>query len=308
MKKFLLLAVLLTAPLALMAQEETPKDTIPNGWTRAGEISLLFNQAAFNHEWKGGGSSNYSGNINLSYDFNYKHDELVWNNRLLGQYGITKNKDDKYARKTNDRLELNSILGRQMKETNWYYSLFLNFKTQFAKGYKFDDDLEPDNKDYRTERTHFLSPANIQFGPGILWKKSDNLYVNISPATAKVILVDKDFTRVDTSIPGALEAYDEDKYYGVEANKTTRFEFGASLSAYTKFNIMTNISAENILNLYSNYLEDPQNIDIDYTLNVVMKVNKYISTNVTFQAIYDDNAVHGFQIREALGIGVTYGF
>jgi hypothetical protein len=71
---------------------------------------------------------------------------------------------------------------------------------------------------------------------------------------------------------------------------------------------MANISAENILNLYSNYLEDPQNVDIDYTFNLVMKVNKYISTNVTFQAIYDDNAVQGFQIREALGVGLTYGF
>ena len=71
---------------------------------------------------------------------------------------------------------------------------------------------------------------------------------------------------------------------------------------------MANVSVENILNLYSNYLEDPQNVDIDYTLNLVMKVNKYISSNVTFQAIYDDNAVQGFQIREALGVGLTYGF
>jgi hypothetical protein len=308
MRKFLLLAVLFIAPLALIAQEKTPKDTLPNGWTRAGNISLLFNQAAFNAEWTGGGTSNYSGNLSLTYDFNYKHDKLSWNNRLIGEYGLTKNKDDKYSRKTNDRLELNSILGQQLKESNWYYSLFLNFKTQFAKGYAFNADLNPEDEGYRTETTHILSPAYIQFGPGMLWKKSDNLYVNISPATAKVILVDKDFTAVNEAIPGALDAYNENKYFGVDANKSSRFEFGASLSAYAKLELMENITMENILNLYSNYLEDPQNVDIDYTMNMVFKVNKYISANATLQAIYDDNAVQGFQIREALGIGVTYGF
>lgn len=300
--------MLITLPLFLFAQEETDKDSIVNGWKRAGNISLLFNQAAFNNEWTGGGSSNYAGNISLSYDFNYRQDKISWDNRIIGDYGISKNKDDKYSRKTNDRLELNSILGRQIKESEWYYSFFLNFKTQFAPGYEFNKDLNPSDEGYRTETTHFLSPAYLQFGPGILWKKNDNLYVNIAPATAKLIFVDKKYTRVDGSIPGALDAYNESKYFGVDANDSMRFEFGASISAYAKFEIMKNITAENILNLYSNYLEDPQNVDVDYTFNLVMKVNEFISTNFTFQAIYDDNAVQGFQIREALGVGVTYGF
>ena len=65
---------------------------------------------------------------------------------------------------------------------------------------------------------------------------------------------------------------------------------------------------ENILALYSNYLEDPQNVDLDYTMNLVLKVNDWITANATFQAIYDDNAVQGFQIRETLGVGVGYKF
>lgn len=308
MKKQILLVMLIALPVFLFAQEETDKDSIVNGWKRSGKISLLFNQAAFNHEWTGGGTSNYAGNISLSYDFNYRQDKISWDNRIMADYGISKNKDDKYSRKTNDRLELNSILGRQIKESEWYYSFFLNFKTQFAPGYEFNNDLNPSDEGYRTETTHFLSPAYLQFGPGILWKKNDNLYVNIAPATAKLIFVDKEYTRVDGSIPGALDAYNESKYFGVDANDSMRFEFGASISAYAKFEIMKNISAENILNLYSNYLEDPQNVDVDYTFNLVMKVNDFISTNFTFQAIYDDNAVRGFQIREALGVGVTYEF
>ena len=71
---------------------------------------------------------------------------------------------------------------------------------------------------------------------------------------------------------------------------------------------MENVSAENILNLYTNYLEDAKNVDVDYTLNIVMKVNKYMSTNLAFQTIYDDNAFAGFQTRQVIGIGVNYGF
>lgn len=307
MKKILLLAAILCAPLALVAQNETKEDTIPNGWSRSGNISLLFNQAAFNHEWTGGGSSNIAGNLGLNYDFNYKHDKLSWNNRIIAEYGLTKNKDDKYARKTNDRLELNSILGRQMKESSWYYSFFLNFKTQFDSGYEYNTDLNPDDEGYRTEVSKFMSPGYLQFGPGMMWKKNNNLYVNIAPATARLIFVNKDFTNVGNN-PVAIAAFNENPYFGVEANETTRFEFGASVSAYAKLDLMENVSMENLLALYSNYLEDPQNVDVDYTMNLLFKVNKYISANATFQAIYDDNAAQGFQIREAIGVGVTYGF
>ena len=71
---------------------------------------------------------------------------------------------------------------------------------------------------------------------------------------------------------------------------------------------MDNVSLENILSLYSNYLDKPQNIDIDYTLNAVLTINKYLSTNFTFQAIYDDNAARAVQIREVFGLGVNCKF
>ena len=71
---------------------------------------------------------------------------------------------------------------------------------------------------------------------------------------------------------------------------------------------MTNVSVENRLNLYSNYLDNPQNVDVDYQMNVIMKINKYLSANVAVQAIYDDNSVQAVQVRELFGLGVNYGF
>ena len=87
-----------------------------------------------------------------------------------------------------------------------------------------------------------------------------------------------------------------------------RYELGFYASGYYKFNLMKNVNVENLLNLYSNYLEDPQNVDLDYQINIVMTINKTLSANFTFQTIYDDNAFQGFQTRQVFGLGVNYGF
>lgn len=305
MKNLLFISVLFAFPFLAVAQDEEPEPP-KDGWTKSGNATLLFNQAAFNAEWTGGGTSNYAANGALTYDANYRKGKLTWDNRLIAEYGITKTKDQEFTRKTNDRLELNSIVGRQIKETNWFYSWFMNFKTQFSNGYEYAED-ELTGEETRTVTTKFLSPGYFQTGPGFLWKKSDNLKVNLSPATIRLIFVDDSFTTFPD--PEAAAAFNEaGGYFGVEANETVRYEFGASLNGYAKFDIMKNVTAENILTLYSNYIEDPQNIDVDYTLNLLLKVNEWITTNFTFQAIYDDNAVKGFQIRETLGIGVGYKF
>ena len=71
---------------------------------------------------------------------------------------------------------------------------------------------------------------------------------------------------------------------------------------------MANVSMENTLNLYSNYLEAAKNVDMDYTLSMVMRINRYLTTNLVFQAIYDDNAFQGFQTRQIFGLGMNFGF
>ncbi|WP_299181936.1 DUF3078 domain-containing protein [uncultured Aquimarina sp.] len=269
------------------------------GWKSFGKFSFFFNQSAFNFDWQGGGTSNIAGNTALNYEFNYKKNSLTWDNKILADYGLTFLKGENFARKTNDRIELNSRLGQRIGETNWNYSLFINFRSQFAKGYSFTKDPDTDET-IRTEETHFFSPAFIQIGPGLLWKKSDDFNFNIAPVTSRMIFVDDQFTTTPDYVDG--------DYFGVDGGKSSRFEFGGSLAAYAKFKVIKNITVENILNLYSNYIENPYNVDIDYTLNLNLVVNKYISGSFAFQAIYDDNATSGFQIREVIGLGLNYEF
>lgn len=271
----------------------TPADTTKT-WKTKGNASLLFNQSTFDN-WLAGGENNISGTIGVNYDFNYKKDDISWDNKVIASYGLVKTRTSSFAKKTDDRLELNSLLGKKFNpDSRWYYSAFLNFKTQFSKGYEYSKD--PDGVEIREEYTNFLSPAYLSFGPGILWKRDDNLKFNFSPATSKITFVDKNFTLPDEA------------YFGVKEGKSLRYELGFNASAYYKLDIMANVTFENILNLYSNYLEDFQNVDLDYQLNIVMKINKYLSTNLSFQTIYDDNAFQGFQIRQVFGVGANYGF
>jgi len=303
MKKILLSIVCCLVTFTGFSQEK--KEATKGPWTKVTNMSLLFNQAAFNNQWQGGGTSNYAANFGLIHEANYSKDKLTWDNRIVIDYGIANQKDQEFTRKTNDRFELSSLVGKEIKETPWYYSFFLNARTQLTNGYDFGEN--DDGNVFRSETTKILSPGYFQAGLGILWKKSDNLKLNIAPATARLILVNSQFTDVGQG-QSAIDAFNQIGYFGVKANETSRFEFGAAIGGYGKFTLSKNIVMENVLNLYSNYLEDLKNVDIDYTISLVMSVNKWITANIAFQAIYDDNAVKGFQIREALGVGLTYGF
>jgi hypothetical protein len=168
--------------------------------------------------------------------------------------------------------------------------MFLNLKTQLTT-----DLGNPAPGFTLLKSTSFFSPAFLQVGPGMMWRKSENLKVNIAPLTSRFVFVmDQDLADL-----GA---------FGVDPGDNMRFEFGVSLSAYYKTKLFENVSMENILNLYTNYLEDPQNVDLDYTLTIVMRINRYLTTNLVVQTIYDDNAFRGFQTRQIFGLAANYGF
>ena len=124
MKNLFLFLTILFAGYQVSAQEKKI-EIPPNGWNSGGTIQLLFNQSTFNDDWTGGGTSSIAGNLTLNYNLNYRMDDFSWDNKLLADYGLTKIKDDEFARKTSDRLEFNSIAGKQLKNSNWYYSCLL---------------------------------------------------------------------------------------------------------------------------------------------------------------------------------------
>jgi len=309
MKKIILLISLLQISVIIHAQSsekdlikktedaaKTIDDTIKNGWKSKGKVTFLFNQANFNN-WIAGGENSFSGNLGLDYKIDYKKNDYSWENRILASYGLLQTQNSNFEKKTDDQLEINSIAAKKANGY-WYYSFLVNFRTQFSKGYLYTKDAN--GAEIREEHTNFMSPGYLLLGPGMYWKKNDNFKLNFAPLTSKFTFVDSRYT----SVPG----YVSGSYFGVDANKSLLYQLGFNATAYYKFKIMENVTAENLLNLYSNYLKDPQNIDINYDLIILMKINKVISANLNFQAIYDDDAFAGFQTKEVFGVALNYNF
>jgi hypothetical protein len=298
MKRVLLAAVLATFGLKGYAQS-SPKPDTTKSWTIHGENTFLINQSSFNH-WAAGGTNSVAANLVLNYDFNYKKDKWSWDNKAILGYGISKQNGTGW-RKNDDRIILNSLVGYKAAAKYWLYTFYTNFQTQFTKGYNYNDDGT------RTLLSMPFAPAYLTFGPGIAYKKNDNFRVNISPAAARFTFVSND----SLSSAGA---------FGVTPGKKNLFEFGASLDGYYKANVATNISIENILKLYENYLKNPGNVYVDYTLNLFMKVNKFVTVNGGVELINDPNAqipvinngiqeTHSLlQVKQIFGAGLTYKF
>lgn len=292
MRKVLTIALIMLFVQSIFSQKMLKKKDLRIGWTTKGNVSLLLNQAAFSN-WTAGGESSYSGTLGIDYGLYYKTNSFLWSNLLIASFGLTKTDGSDFIKKTDDRLLFNSIVGYEA-EKNWYYSFFTTFRTQFAKGYKYEKNSS--GEEIRTEFTNFFSPAYLSLGPGMLWEKNTRLKFNIAPISSKITFVNKNFTLPD----GA--------YFGVDEGKSYLLELGFNFQVFYEFNIMKNIKMKNYLVLYSNYLDNPKNVDLDYTMKLDMKINNYFEANLTFQAIYDDNAYQGFQTREILGIGVKFGF
>lgn len=269
---------------------------IPEKWKNSGNALFLVNQSSFSN-WTSGGQSSISGTLKIDYNFNYSDNGWDWDTKVISNFGLNKISGSDFLKKTDDRIEINSVLGKKFNNDiigRWSYSSFFNFQTQFAKGYRFGRDANGNPN--RTEKSRFFSPATIQLGVGMYWKKSKDLWVNVAPMTGKLILVNRRFTE---------NLSENQTYFGVKKGGNSRFELGASVRSYYKSEIFENVTMENRLSLYSDYLDRPQNIDFDCTFNFIMKVNQYVSTNLIFQFVYDDNEIKRVQVREVLGVGLN---
>lgn len=258
----------------------------------SGNTRFNFNQAYFSN-WVSGGESSLTGLFGLDYNFNYSDRKgLVWDSNLLLSLGTTFITGNTFFKKADDRFEIRSLVGKQIN-AEWNYSAFLKFKTQLLPDYRY---FKVDGEEQREKTSQFFSPAIIQTGLGWYYKKNDNLWLNLSPLTARMFLVSQKFTR---------DLEEGKNYFGVEKGKRSAFFLGASITGYYKVTLMKNVIFENNYNFYVNYLENPQNVDVEWNGNLRFKVNDIISGNFLLHLIYDDDLIGELQFRELIGLGVN---
>ena len=282
------LIIILIFSVNIYSQEIVEKDSL---WTKRGNVTVLLNQTGFS-DWVGGGTNNFSATIKFDYEWEYKDKGWDWLTNVESAFGIAKYKNAPFARKIDDRILIQSIVGKEFTR-NLSFSAFFNFTSQIGNGSKYKKDSE--NNEIRELTTRIFSPAYFQIGSGFLWKKDEKIWVNYSPIASRLILVSKKFTD---------DLLENETYFGVSQNKSSRYELGANLTFHSEGKLLENVNYKQDLKLFSNYIEEASNIDLDYLAQIEINVNPLLTTQLIFQLIYDDNAVSRLQVREVFGVGV----
>lgn len=286
------------------------KDTI-NGWKKGGTISLNLSQVSLTN-WAAGGQNSISANGLISLYATYKKDKSLWENYFDFGYGVLKQGKNGNWWKTDDKIDITSKYGYKAF-SNLYYAALVNFKTQFTEGFNYPDDS--------TKISNFLAPAYLVGAIGMDYKPNDNFTAFLAPITAKMTFVN-DQTLANAGAFGVDPAEYDGTGNLIKEGKKSRSEFGGYMRFFYKKDLMENINLQTKLDLFSNYLENPQNFDISWEVLISMKVNKFISATLSTHLLYDDDVdivvdeqadgtpILGkrVQFKEVIGVGFTYKF
>ncbi len=297
MKKLSVLSVFF-AFAAICSVDAQSHDSL---WTRQGVAAATLSQVSLSN-WSAGGEGSVAYNLMFNYDADYKNGKHLWDNRLELAYGMIWSQS-KGSQKNNDRIFLTSMYGYEIGH-NWYFSALGTFQTQFANG--FDYSLNPKHKISR-----FMAPGYLSVGLGFTWKPRDWFSATFSPLTWRgTFVLDDDLFWDANGAPISA--------FGVKHGKHFLNELGANIRLEVKHDITHNINLYSRLDLFSNYLHKPQNIDVQWDIVLSASLTRWLSANLTLNMVYDDDvkfprkdgSMGGsrFQIREIFGLGLQTSF
>lgn len=341
MKKYIFLFTLLLTSYTIYAQQpdstqakvdsvqakinvlKAAKDSIKAAdtlryWKKGGMIGINFTQSSFTN-WAAGGENALSATGLVNLFANYKKNKTSWDNNLDLAYGILQS-GTAAVRKNEDKIDFSTKFGHYAFLDHWYYSALLSFKSQFDNGYNYPDDS--------TIISHFMAPAYVLGAIGLDYKTKDNSFsFFISPVTSKTTIVNDQ--RLANEGAFGVDKAEMDtvngQYVIVKKGKLVRNEFGGYVKIAFNKDVIKNVNVATKVELFTNYLEKPQNVDVNWELLIGMKVNKYITASISTQMIYDDDIpvpvektdASGvkymttgprLQFKEVLAIGLSYKF
>lgn len=269
-------------------------DTL-SSWKLSSLYSLSGTQSSFVN-WNSGGRNNISLIGNISASALYNIDKWNWSSDISLAFGGIKYLDEGDGlnlQKTDDKIDISSILGMRISK-KFLISINSGFKTQFADGFTYPNDSLAVSK--------FMAPGYLNLALGTEYIKDANFSIFTSPFALKTTFV------LDESLSqmGA---------FGVQKGEQIRHEFGAFVKIKWNAKIMKNVEMKSKLEFFSNYLNNPENIDINGELAFVFRVNSLFSARAQWNLVYDDdikirdkngNIGPRTQFKSVLGIGISY--
>ncbi len=242
-------------------------DVKHNLWRYHSDVSLMLNQV-FLSNWARGGESSLSGSLDIQGNANYVDDDRDFEfiNSARIRHGFVYG-EETGLRRNMDRLDINSRLNSEAFG-EFDFSSTAHFQTQLAKGYRYPNDS--------VAISRFLNPGRMTIGTGLDYRPNRETSVNLSPLSYRVTFM------TDT-------ANFNQRRQGIEEDRKSRHQLGANLRASYRFDLFDNIRITNRLELYSNYLDKPKNIDIDWELILTTSLNWFTDVRININLIYDDD-------------------
>ena len=304
-------AIKTTATTAV--QTDTAKKANANGWTKGLNLSLSLTQVG-NSNWiaAGGDKFSFSTAASLNAFASRKWGRKTWDNILDVNYGLV-NTTTLGTRKINDRIDFTSKLGYTPGHwKNIQLSLLGQFRSQLTSGYEYNYF----GTTTKRRNSGFFAPAYIVVAPGIDWTPNNWFSVFGSPlATRWTIVSNGPYSYASQG--GVFNGNTETPLatlYGINPAKENKGEFGAFVTASMRKDIVKNITYITKLDLYSNYLSKPQNVDVFWTNQFRLAVSKFIQVSYSIDLLYDDDVKNpvapthalGLQVLSTLGIGFAF--
>lgn len=282
--------------------------TITNPWNFKSIFGLNGSQTAFVN-WAAGGRNNVSILGFIDASLKYNKNNTKWDNDLKFALGGLKYIDSSGKRegiqKTDDRIDIASTFGYRFKK-HWYYTITSGFKTQSLNGFNFPNDS--------VKISTFMAPGYMNLSIGVEFAPKETFNIYFSPLAGKTTIV-RDQTLANAGAFGVAKATYDQNGLILKLGATIRNEFGSYLRFRFQKKIMENIEMKTRIELFSNYFNDPQNIDVNAENIFAFKLNKWFSDSLQWNVQYDDDIiirdVYGnngprMQFKSVLGLGISY--
>ena len=277
--------------------EVLPDAFVHKNWLNTFESSLQFSQSYLSPNWYKGGQ----GNLNAI-------GQVVWNNKLntvyhpnimfetTVQYKLAMNNAPDDTLHTynvaEDNFRINSKFG--VKAFNrWFYSLTLQFKTQFLHSYQ---------KNTSNMLAAFLSPAELNMGLGMTYN-----YANPKGTLA----FDASISPVAWNLKTCSNHRIDPASVGITNGRRVDNQIGFNAECKMRWNICKNITYTSRLFTFTDY----SYIQGDWENTFQFDINRFLSTQVFVHLRYDssvklpaDASWRYWQLKEILSFGFSYRF
>jgi hypothetical protein len=274
-------------------QVKKEADTVKWNWKRGGLVSANLSQGSLSNWAAGGDNFSMSVSSYFNYFFYYLKGRNSWDNNIDVNLGFVQS-TSQGTRKNDDRFDYLSKYGYKIdtsKSAKWYASALFNLRSQLFDGYTYSN-TDPDFA------STIFSPAYFILSAGFDYKSSSKVSAFFSPLTARFTVVTNNYLSNKAS-------------YGVDTGKHVKSELGAYITLNYNNIITGDITYKGRLDLFSNYLDKPQNVDVYMTNLVSFKINRYFSATYSLDLIYDDNvrlfgpanSSPSLQVKSLIGIG-----